>query len=62
MIALQFRRLRAAATWREYAREATDPAERKRCIALAVWNVWDSARLRKLRGARPEFFHQGATQ
>ncbi len=50
--ATQFKRLDAAATWREFAKEASDDVERNRCIALAAWNVWDSARLRKQQGVR----------
>ena len=51
-IATQFKRLNAAATWRAYAAETNNDALRKRYIYLATWNIWDSARLRKLYGVR----------
>ncbi len=52
-IAKQFRHMNSAAALRELALEPdVTQKQRTSLLQLANWNVWESARLRKLMGER----------
>lgn len=53
--AKQFKHLNSASALRQIALdEETEPKKRAALLKIALWNVWESARLRKEMGVREE--------